>query len=269
MSDLEELVDATVAAAFAEAGAVQAARAFREGPRAAYRGSPTDLKVCRHEAAHCVVNWIVGDAPLVEVVVRDDGSGETTNEASARAAEAPPGEDHAGRLAALRADPTAQRILAATCAKHVAMILAGVTADHRAGYADWTSSFDDLAQADRLAEIAVGRANRDRWLVPIRAATQMAVHDSWPLILELADWLAVERRLSGPAVTDWIAAQPGVTGLRSYYSAIFADESGRKSDAQIHAFEDSWHWGPTPEAHLAYLKNSTLHQGKVPVGAGR
>ena len=27
------------------------------------------------------------------------------------------------------------------------------------------------------------------------------------------------------------------------YSAIFADESGRKGDAQIHAFEDSWHWG--------------------------
>ena len=53
------------------------------------------------------------------------------------------------------------------------------------------------------------------------------------------------------------------------YSAIFADEAGRKSDAQIHAFEDSWHWGPTPEAHLAYIKNSTLHQGTVPVGVSQ
>ena len=118
MTALEELVDKTVAAVFAEAGAVEAARAFRERPRAVYRGSPIDIKVCRHEAAHCVVNFLVGDAPLVQVVVRDDGSGETTNEATARAAETPPGPDHAGRLAALRADPTAQRILAATCAKH-------------------------------------------------------------------------------------------------------------------------------------------------------
>jgi DNA modification methylase len=53
------------------------------------------------------------------------------------------------------------------------------------------------------------------------------------------------------------------------YSAIFADESGRKSDAQIHAFEDQWHWGPTPEQHLAYLKNSALHQGAVPVGVSQ
>ena len=53
------------------------------------------------------------------------------------------------------------------------------------------------------------------------------------------------------------------------YSAIFADESGRKSDSQIQAFNDSWHWGPTAEGHLAYLKNSALHQGNVPTGVSQ
>jgi hypothetical protein len=188
--------------------------------RALYRGGPIDRRVCTHEASHCVVNWLVGDAPLLQVVVRDDGSGETTNEASAAAT--PAGEDHAARLAALHADPTAQRILAATCARHVAMILAGVTADHRSGHADWTASFDDLAQADRLAELAVGRAERDRWLVPIRAAVSLALHDAWPIILELADLLADHRRLPGPFVENWLSDQTGATGLRSYFSTVFA-----------------------------------------------
>jgi hypothetical protein len=70
MTALEGLVDQTVAAAFAEAGAVEAARAFRERPRAAYRGSPRDLRCARHEMAHACVNWLVGDAPLVEIVIR-------------------------------------------------------------------------------------------------------------------------------------------------------------------------------------------------------
>jgi adenine specific DNA methylase Mod len=28
------------------------------------------------------------------------------------------------------------------------------------------------------------------------------------------------------------------------YNVIFKGESGRKSDAQLLAFEDTWHWGP-------------------------
>jgi site-specific DNA-methyltransferase (adenine-specific) len=49
---------------------------------------------------------------------------------------------------------------------------------------------------------------------------------------------------------DLVYLDPPFNSNRTY-STIFADESGRKSDAQIHAFEDSWHWGPTPEAHLS------------------
>lgn len=65
---------------------------------------------------------------------------------------------------------------------------------------------------------------------------------------------------------DLVYLDPPFNSNRSY-SAIFADESGRKSDAQLAAFGDSWHWGPTAEGHYTYLTNSALHQGKVPPAA--
>ena len=87
-------------------------------------------------------------------------------------------------------------------------------------------------------------------------------------VLYYGDNLDILRRYIPAESVDLVYLDPPFNSNRTY-SAIFADESGRKSDAQIHAFEDSWHWGPTPEAHLAYLKNSTLHQGKVPVGVSQ
>ena len=86
--------------------------------------------------------------------------------------------------------------------------------------------------------------------------------------LYYGDNLDILRRYIPDESVDLVYLDPPFNSNRTY-SAIFADESGRKSDAQIHAFEDSWHWGPTPEAHLAYLKNSTLHEGKVPVGVSQ
>ena len=47
-------------------------------------------------------------------------------------------------------------------------------------------------------------------------------------------------------------------------NVIFRDESGRKSDAQLLAFEDTWHWGPSAEATYAYLTETARHQGRVP-----
>ena len=87
-------------------------------------------------------------------------------------------------------------------------------------------------------------------------------------VLYYGDNLDILQRYIPAESVDLVYLDPPFNSNRTY-SAIFADESGRKSDAQIHAFEDSWHWGPTPEAHLAYLKNSTLHQGKVPVGVSQ
>jgi len=47
------------------------------------------------------------------------------------------------------------------------------------------------------------------------------------------------------------------------YNAIFKDESGQRTDAQIKAFEDTWHWGPSAEEHLAFMSNTGLHKGRV------
>jgi hypothetical protein len=188
--------------------------------RALYRGGPIDRRVCTHEAAHAVICWIVGGSPLVEVVVRDDASGEMTNAATQRAAERAPGEDHADRLAALRvAHPEVLRL---TCARHIATVLAGVTADQRAGDGRWLQAREDLAQADRLAEVAVGRSERDRFLVPIRAAVRSAVADSEDIIGTLADVLADHRRLPGSYVTSFLETRPDAVSLRLYYSAAFS-----------------------------------------------
>jgi hypothetical protein len=35
-------------------------------------------------------------------------------------------------------------------------------------------------------------------------------------------------------------------------------------DAQLLAFEDTWHWGPSAEATYAYLTNTARHEGRVP-----
>lgn len=46
------------------------------------------------------------------------------------------------------------------------------------------------------------------------------------------------------ACVDLIYLDPPFNSSRSY-NVLFKDESGRQSDAQITAFEDTWHWGRT------------------------
>ena len=48
------------------------------------------------------------------------------------------------------------------------------------------------------------------------------------------------------ASVDLIYLDPPFNSNRSY-NVLFRDESGRDSDAQITAFEDSWHWGRSTE----------------------
>jgi DNA modification methylase len=87
-------------------------------------------------------------------------------------------------------------------------------------------------------------------------------------LLFYGDNLGILRTHIPAESVDLVYLDPPFNSNRTY-SAIFADESGRKSDAQIQAFDDSWHWGPTAEGHLSYLKNSALHQGAVPVGVSQ
>ncbi|MBN8637754.1 MAG: site-specific DNA-methyltransferase, partial [Anaerolineae bacterium] len=54
------------------------------------------------------------------------------------------------------------------------------------------------------------------------------------------------------ACVDLIYLDPPFNSNRSY-NVLFKDESGRQSDAQIQAFDDTWHWGETAEATLADL----------------
>ena len=87
-------------------------------------------------------------------------------------------------------------------------------------------------------------------------------------VLYYGDNLDILRKYIPDESVNLVYLDPPFNSNRSY-SAIFADESGRESDAQIHAFDDSWHWGPAAEIHLSYLKNSALHQGAVPIGVSQ
>ncbi|MGD0863752.1 MAG: DNA methyltransferase [Candidatus Limnocylindrales bacterium] len=62
---------------------------------------------------------------------------------------------------------------------------------------------------------------------------------------------------------DLIYLDPPFNSNRAY-NVIFKDESGSNTDAQLLAFEDTWHWGPDAEAQYAYLTNTDQNQGRVP-----
>lgn len=82
-------------------------------------------------------------------------------------------------------------------------------------------------------------------------------------VLYYGDNLDILRRYIPDESVDLIYLDPPFNSQRSY-NVIFKDESGRKSDAQLLAFEDTWHWGPSAEATYAYLTNTARHQGRIP-----
>ncbi len=49
------------------------------------------------------------------------------------------------------------------------------------------------------------------------------------------------------APSTWSTSTRPSTRNRDY-NVIFRDESGNATDAQLLAFEDTWHWGPSAEA---------------------
>jgi len=52
--------------------------------------------------------------------------------------------------------------------------------------------------------------------------------------------------------------------LQSRLQRHLPRRSGNATDAQLLAFEDTWHWGPSAEATYAYLTNTARHEGRVP-----
>lgn len=82
-------------------------------------------------------------------------------------------------------------------------------------------------------------------------------------VLYYGDNLDILRKYIPDESVDLVYLDPPFNSNRDY-SVIFKDESGRKFDAQLMAFEDTWHWGPGPEATYAYLTNTAKHEGRVP-----
>jgi site-specific DNA-methyltransferase (adenine-specific) len=82
-------------------------------------------------------------------------------------------------------------------------------------------------------------------------------------VLYYGDNLDILRRYIPDESVDLIYLDPPFNSNRDY-NVIFKDESGRKSDAQLVAFEDTWHWGPDAERVYDYLTNTSRHEGRVP-----
>lgn len=87
-------------------------------------------------------------------------------------------------------------------------------------------------------------------------------------VLYYCDNLDILERYLPDESVDLVYLDPPFNSNRDY-NVIFKDESGRKSEAQLLAFEDTWHWGPSAEESYAYLTNSARHAGRVPVGEAR
>src|SRR5689334_20614173 len=67
---------------------------------------------------------------------------------------------------------------------------------------------------------------------------------------------------------DLIYLDPPFNSARSY-NVLFKDESGTASEAQITAFEDTWHWGPTAEETYHDLITQAPERVGAAIGALR
>ncbi len=86
--------------------------------------------------------------------------------------------------------------------------------------------------------------------------------------LYYGDNLDILRRYIPDESVDLIYLDPPFNSSADY-NVIFRDETGRHSDGQMTAFDDTWHWGPDAERQYLFLTNSAYHQGAVsaPVSA--
>ena len=64
-------------------------------------------------------------------------------------------------------------------------------------------------------------------------------------VLYYGDNLDILRRYIPDESVDLVYLDPPFNSNRAY-NVIFKDESGNSTDAQLLAFEDTWHWGSNP-----------------------
>ena len=79
-------------------------------------------------------------------------------------------------------------------------------------------------------------------------------------VLYYGDNLDILRRYVPDASVDLIYLDPPFNSNRDY-NVIFRDESGNATDAQLLAFKDTWHWGPSAESTYRYRANSADLKG--------
>jgi len=77
--------------------------------------------------------------------------------------------------------------------------------------------------------------------------------------LYYGDNLSILRAYIPDESIDLIYLDPPFNSQREW-NLIFQDESGNNSDAQLLAFDDSWHWGPSAEEIFAFLTNTSRHE---------
>ncbi|MEX0629476.1 MAG: hypothetical protein WEE67_03450 [Chloroflexota bacterium] len=65
-------------------------------------------------------------------------------------------------------------------------------------------------------------------------------------VLSSGDNLDILRHYLPDASVDLVDLDPPFTSNRDS-NVIVNDESGNRSDAQLLAFEDTWHWGPSAD----------------------
>src|SRR5260370_37290500 len=82
-------------------------------------------------------------------------------------------------------------------------------------------------------------------------------------VLYYGDNLDILRRYIPNESVDLVYLDPPFNSDRAY-NVSFKHESGRNTDAQLVAFEDTWHWGPNAENVYAYLTDSARREGRVP-----
>ena len=82
-------------------------------------------------------------------------------------------------------------------------------------------------------------------------------------VLSYGDNLDILRRYLPDSAVDLVYLDPPFNSNRDD-NVICRDESGNRSDAQLLAIEDTWHWGPSAGPTYAYLTDTARHEGRVP-----
>ncbi len=82
------------------------------------------------------------------------------------------------------------------------------------------------------------------------------------------DNLQILREYIADESIDLVYLDPPFNSNRNY-NVLFRDEAGQDSEAQITAFEDTWHWGPDAEhTYYGLVTEAPAHVGQM-IGAMR